>query len=296
MSVGPVIAIGGIATVAIGVMALSSAYIVNEGNVGVITRMGQAQYQEGPTGLQFKTPFIEGVREFDVRERAFTLTMDAATFDQLPTTMEVSVNWQPNSDAIMDIFVKYGGPEQFAANTVAPRLRQALKSTVGRFSGADLTRKREEVAAAMLADTQKALVAYPATFSSVQLENFSLPQRYMEAVLVKQEQAEATERERLRLEQQNLQAQQAVNTARAEKEATIARAEGQAFATKAQAEADAEAVRLLAEAEAEGIEQKANAIAANPLVIEFERAQRWNGAMPTTIMGEMDSDILWSMK
>jgi regulator of protease activity HflC (stomatin/prohibitin superfamily) len=271
---------------------LSSAYIVDEGRVGVLTYMGKAVSQEGPAGLKWKTPFVQGMQEFDVRERALTGELGAATSNQLMTTVTFSVNWRPDPAHILDIFVKYGSPEDFAMNTIRPRLQQSLKSTIGKFTGADMTRRREEVAAAMLDRAQEVLEGYPAILTSVQIEDFSLPPRYMEAVLQKEEQREITEKEQLLLEQQKVQAQQAVQTAEAEKNATKATADGDAYAVSVAAVAEAEAIRLKAMAEADGVRAVAAAIASNPLLVEYERVKSWDGKLPAMVMGDQPSLLM----
>lgn len=275
----------GVASVGIMAMGFSSTYIINEGNVGVKTHMGQAVSQERPSGLQFKAPFIQGIQEFDVRERVITGQLNAATENQLATTLTYSVNWRPDPDQIMSIYIEYGSPEDFAANTILPRLNQSLKSVVGKFTGTELTRSREEVADAMLTEARRVLERYPAFFNSVQIENFELPGRYMEAVLQREEQREATERERLSLEQQKVQSQREVQTANADRDARKARADGQAYETETLARADAEAIRIKAEAEADGIRAIEEALSANPLLIQYEQAKRWSGDLPMYMMG-----------
>jgi regulator of protease activity HflC (stomatin/prohibitin superfamily) len=272
--------------VALVATTLNAAYIVDEGRVGVRTYMGKAVSQEGPSGLRFKTPFLAGIKEFDVRERALTVELNAATSNQLPTTMTVSVNWTPDPDQILQIFKRYGSPAEFATNTIRPRLKQSLKSTIGRFSGSQLTRERQAVAAQMLETAKTVLSAYPALINSVQIENFSLPERYMEAVLQKEEQRENTEKQQLLLEQQDIKAKEDVQTANAKRDATKAEADGRAYATKTNAVADAEAIKLLAQAEADGITAVAKAMGTNALIVELERVKKWSGVLPVTVMGD----------
>lgn len=275
----------GIASVGIMIMGFSSTFIINEGNVGVKTHMGQAVGQLKPAGLQFKAPFIQGIQEFDVRERVITGTLNAATSNQLVTNMTYSVNWRPDPDQIMNIYINYGSPQDFASNTIVPRLNQSLKAVVGKYTGAQLTRNREEVANAMLTEARRVLDSYPAIFNSVQVENFSLPDRYMNAVLDKEEQREATEKEQLLLEQQDIASKQEVQTANADRDARKARADGQAYETETLARAEAEAIRIKAEAEADGIRAIEAALQANPLLVQYEQAKRWSGNLPMYMVG-----------
>ena len=134
---------------AVMVLAFGSAYTVDTGNVAVITKWNKAVSQEGPNGLQFKNPITTGVEEFDVRERPVSGALNAATKNQLPTTMEYSVNWSPDPEKILFIFQKYGTPNDFAQNIILPRLNQSLKATIGKFDADELIREREKVAEAM---------------------------------------------------------------------------------------------------------------------------------------------------
>jgi regulator of protease activity HflC (stomatin/prohibitin superfamily) len=276
--------ISAIAGVALLTTGINAAYIVDEGRVAVITNMGQAVRQETPAGLQWKTPFVQGVNEFDVRERAMVGTFTATTSNQLSSNVSWSMNWRPDPSRIMEIFIDYGSPDEFANNTILPRLNQALKAAIGQHNAIELAQERNVVAETMLETALSNLEGLPIIITSIQLDDYSLPERYWNAVLAREEQREVTERERLFLEQQELQAQQSVQTAAAEADATRERAAAQAEATVLQAEADARATLLRAEAEAEGIESIQDAISGNPLFIDYSLAQRWDGVLPTQMI------------
>lgn len=276
--------ISAIAGVALLTTGINAAYIVDEGRVAVITNMGQAVRQETPAGLQWKTPFVQGVNEFDVRERAMVGTFTATTSNQLSSNVSWSMNWRPDPSRIMEIFIDYGSPDEFANNTILPRLNQALKAAIGQHNAIELAQERNAVAETMLETALSNLEGLPIIITSIQLDDYSLPERYWNAVLAREEQREVTERERLFLEQQELQAQQSVQTAAAEADATRERAAAQAEATVLQAEADARATLLRAEAEAEGIESIQDAISGNPLFIDYSLAQRWDGVLPTQMI------------
>jgi uncharacterized membrane protein YqiK len=71
-------------------------------------------------------------------------------------------------------------------------------------------------------------------------------------------------------------------------------ADGVAYQKEVEAKAEAEAIRMIGIANAGKIKAMADAIAANPQVIEYEQVKRWKGEVPTTVMGEGQS-ILWNM-
>ena len=276
----------GITATSIALAAFSSGYVIEEGKVGVITKMGKADRQEGPNGLQWKLPFVTGVQEFDIRERKISGQFISVTANQLSTTIDFSVNWRPQTDAILEIFRNYGSPEAFATNVVQPRLQQAMKTVIGQFSSTQMIQNRQEVADAMLAQAVKILEGYPAEFLSVQIDNFTLPNRYWESVIAKEEQRERTEKEQLVLAQQNIQAQAEVQTANAQRDAAIIRADGEAYATVKAAEAEAQSTALRSAAEAKAVEEVAEALAENPLFVEYVRVKNWDGALPNTMIAD----------
>jgi regulator of protease activity HflC (stomatin/prohibitin superfamily) len=93
------------------------------------------------------------------------------------------------------------------------------------------------------------------------------------------------------LERQATKAQQTVQTANADRDAAMAAADGQAYKVRTEASAAAEAIRLKGEAQASAILAMQEALENNPLVIDYEKARRWNGQMPQTMLGS-DTNML----
>ncbi|WP_333846844.1 prohibitin family protein [Phaeobacter italicus] len=271
-----------------------SFFTVGEGERGVVTRFGEAQYQVGP-GLHFKAPFIDGVRKIEIRERKTVEDLAAATKNQLPVTATVSVNWTASADAVMDIYKKYGSLGQFQERILDPKLREAAKAAIGKFNADELIRDRQAATAEVLAILTDLMAGYPVSVNSPQIENVALPEVYMKSVLEKEQARENAAREQYNLERQRLESLQTVQTAEAQRDALKAQADGNAYKVRTEAEAEADATRLRKAAEAQGIRDVEKALAANPLFIEYTRAQRWNGQLPQTMMGQ-DTDVLMSVK
>ena len=122
-----------------------------------------------------------------------------------------------------------------------------------------------------------------------------MPQKYIQSIETKQTEKNLAAAEKHRLERQKLEAQREVNTAMAQRDAAKAKADGKAYSIKIEAQAEAEAIKLKGLAEAEAMQKKAEAIKNNATLVEYMRAQQWNGQMPTTVMGS-DQGILWNMK
>jgi regulator of protease activity HflC (stomatin/prohibitin superfamily) len=284
----------GIAAVFGLILAMGSWFTVGEGHIGIVTKFGEAKYQVGP-GLHGKWPLIEGVQKIEVRERKNVEELSAATANQLPITAVVSVNWTVDSTAALDLYKRYGSLEQFEQRILDPKLRQAAKASTAMFQASELIRNRNDAINEIQTQLTKLMEPYPVTVNSPQLEDVKLPERYLESVMKKEQAREDAAKEKYALEKQALEAQRDVQTAIAKRDATKAEADGKAYHTRTTAAAEAESIKLKGNAEAEAIKAKALAISASSVLVDYERALRWNGQMPTTMMGA-DQNVLWSMK
>jgi regulator of protease activity HflC (stomatin/prohibitin superfamily) len=271
----------------------SAMYTVDEGHVGIIKRFGEAKEQVNP-GLHTKIPFVDDVEVLEIRTRKNVEKLNASTHEQMPVTAEVSINWTVMREQAFDLFKSYGGLTQFESRILDPKLRSAAKDALARYKAEELIQNRSQVIAQIEELLVEEMKEYPVKLDSAQLENLVLPQKYIQSIETKQTEKNLAAAEMHRLERQKLEAQREVNTAMAQRDAAKAKADGQAYSIRVEAEAQAEAIKLKGLAEAEAIQKKAEAIKANATLVDYVRAQQWNGQMPTTVMGA-DQSVLWSM-
>jgi regulator of protease activity HflC (stomatin/prohibitin superfamily) len=264
-------------------LAWGTFFLVPEGHIGVITQFSAAVRQV-PPGLHFKIPIINAVKKIEVREKKNVETLNAATKNQLPVTAEISINWSVNPEATLSLFKKYGTLQQFEDRVLDPKIRQAAKDALPKFNADELIRNRNGAVQIIMANLVDLLEGYPVTVRSPQIEDLTLPQQYMDAVMSKEKERESAQRELYALEKQKLQAQQEVQSAEASKEATKKIADGQAYKTKTEAAAEAEAIRLRGQAEAAAIEAVEQALAGNSLYVQYLQARAWNGQLPQTMI------------
>jgi len=263
---------------------LGCFYTVPEGHIGVLTRFSKAIGQVEP-GLHWKAPFIESVLEVDVRTRKNLEKMSVATAEQMPSNAAVSVNWSVPAGEVLGLFKQYGSLSQFEAKILDPRVRNAAKEAVAKYTAEQIIRNREIVVGDMRESLIKHLEGFVVTIHSVQLEDIKFPASYTGAVNQKQIALQDAQKEEHKLTKQKFVAQQRVQTAEAEAAAEVARATAEAFAIEAKAKAEAAAIRMKGLAEAAAIKAKAAALKSNPLIIELTKAQQWNGTVPTMITG-----------
>ena len=209
-----------------------------------------------------------------MRQRKTIEELQAATEDQLPITAAVSINWTVVRPSTIEMFRQYGNLEQFENRILNPKLRSATKAALSRFPANKLIQERQTVVAEIMETMTNELADFPITINSPQLENIDLPQRYVEAVEAKETAREQAEREKHVLEQQRLQALQAVNSAKAEAEAKRLAADAEAYRVETEAKAEASAIEMITAQ-----------LAKSPDYIRLVTAKSWNGELPTTILG-----------
>lgn len=272
---------------------ISGIYTIEEGHVGIVKRWGKAVNAVDP-GLNFKMPYMETVEELEIRQRKNEEELSASTSETMPITAKVSINWSVIKEQALEMYVGYGGLSQFETRILDPRLRSATKEAIAKHPADMIIQQREVIIGDIQTSLGKTMEGFPVELGSVQLEDLELPANYLQAIEEKQREKELAKAEEHRLTKQQHTAQQAVNTANAERDAQKARADGMAYEINTLAEADATAIKLRGTAEAEAIQKKADAIANNQTLVEYTRALNWDGKMPTTMMGE-GTNVLWGM-
>jgi regulator of protease activity HflC (stomatin/prohibitin superfamily) len=266
-------------------------YTVDEGHVGVVKSWGKAVKQVGP-GIHLKLPVRDKVSMIEVRQRRNVEELAAATANQLRITAKVSVNWTVNTDSAMDLFVKYGGLSQFETRVLDPKLRSAAKAALSKFPADQLIRNRGAAVAEIMATMSDALAGFPITVNSPQIENIVLPGAYNEAVLAKEKARENAEQEKHRLTRQKLVAQQKVQTAEAERDARKAAADGEAYAKRTLADAEGYRIKTEYTLRAEGVATLRKELTKD--YNDYIRAQKWDGRLPTHVLGTSSSVLLGS--
>ena len=271
----------------------SSMFTVQEGNIGVIKRFGEATQQVNP-GLHMKIPFVDTVEVMEIRTRKNVEKLNASTHEQMPITAEISINWTVQRDQAFDLFVRYGGLTQFESRILDPKLRSAAKDALSKYKAEEIIQNRGQV----IGQIEELLVTemkdYPVKLDSAQLENLILPKKYIQSIETKQTEKNLAAAEKHRLERQKLEAQREVNTANAQRDAAKATADGKAYSIKTEAIAEAGAIKLKGLAEAEAIKKKAEALKVSTTLVDYVRAQQWDGKMPQTMMGS-GQNVLWNM-
>src|SRR5580704_122844 len=267
-------AVGLAAFVALAIV-FGSWYTIDQTQRGVLLRNGALIAIVQP-GLHFKWPLIESIYKVDMQTHNFTFDkVNSYSADQQPADLKISVTLHVAPDKVSEMYSRFGGDQSAAiSRLITPHMNQEVKVVFGQY-----TAQRAITARGQLnADAAKALIdaiAYDPIFiiEGVQIENIDFSRQYIESVEARMQAEVAVQ------QQQQLLAQEKVKA-----DIAVTQATGRANSVRAEAQAQADATVLKGNAEATAIAARAKALADNPSIIQLTQAEKWNGALPTTMV------------
>lgn len=260
-----------------------SWYTVDQTQRAVLLRNG-AFVEVVQPGLHFKMPWVESVYKIDMQTHTKTYGQDAATnrdtmeaysADQQPAFLRVSVTLHIAPDKVAEMYSRFGGDYEAAlGRVISPHVYERVKVVFGQYTAAKAISSRGQLNADASASITQS-IAYDPVFiiESAQIENISFSTDYIHSVEQRMQAEVEVQRQQQNYQQEKIKADIAVT-----------QATGRANSVRAEAQASADATVLRGNAEATAIKAKADALASNSNLIALTQAERWNGALPTTMV------------
>jgi regulator of protease activity HflC (stomatin/prohibitin superfamily) len=278
---GPVRGLG-IGMVLVGLVAagLSQAFVVvPAGNVGVVFNIfGGVQDDELGEGFHIVLPVLQQVTLYDVRQQELTLSQEtgdqvtARSSEGLEINVDATILYQADRANAARLHQDIG--PSYEAVRVRPEVRSQIRDAIGQYAAADLiSTLRTELQLNVESSLRDALSQDNVVVLAVLLRDIRIPVSITNAIEEKQAAEQQVEVEENRRRQAEIAAQRRVIEAQGERDAAIARAEG-----------EAEALRLRGES-----------IRANPEIIDLEVAQRLAPSIQT-IMIPSDNNFLLDVR
>ncbi len=262
--------LGGLLIV-IGVLSalLSSAFVVvPAGSVGVVFNIfGGVQDNELGEGVNLVVPFVQQVTLYDVRQQELTLAsttgdeINSRSDEGLEISVDVTVLYQvaPNEAARLHQDI---GPS-YEEIRIRPEIRSQVRDGVANFRAADLiSTRRLELQQGIQENLRESLAQDNISILNVLLRDVRIPQAITQAIEEKQAAEQQVEVEENRRRQSEIAAQRAVIEAQGQRDAEIARAEGEAAA----------------------LSLRGAALRENPEIIQLEVAQRLASTIQTIML------------
>lgn len=251
----------------------------------------------GP-GLHFKLPWVDTVDTIQTSLDTFQMNnLTVYTVDNQAVTVGVGISFHIPPAAVMHLLYGVGrsGNVDISEN-IRPVLADRVLRVFSTQNTVGISANRQQIAASIrqevgtalgsifgieINDLQLSSITYSPSFqasveAAVQAKNDAIrAENTVSKVRYEGEQAkvQAEAQAAVRIAQANAEAGATIAQARAQRESAILRAEGEAQATA-----------LTGEAQAKIILQFGTAVAANPGVVSYEAAHRWNGSLPGTML------------
>ncbi|HTJ06052.1 MAG TPA: prohibitin family protein [Caldimonas sp.] len=252
-------------------------YSVPTGSRGVVTQFGRIVGIENE-GLAVLPPW-QKLHNFSIRaERADIENAEGSTSDTQPVKVSLTVRYSIATDRVAEVYEKYSHDGNLSSY-VQTATQEIFKAVTAKYTAPDLIAQRAKVSSDINVALREKLALYGAQVINIDMRNFSFSDSYMHAI-----------NDKVTQEQLRLAAENKLKTVEAEQKQKVAVAEAEAGARKAQADGEAYANLKIATAQAEALRVQNAALAQNKDVLELRRievertkAERWNGALPTSI-------------
>ena len=218
--------------------------------------------------------------------------------DQQTISMDTTTAWSVDPTRVGDLYrmrpnvpLSVSGGQDLATLVVRPEIRAGIRDACTQFGWEEAYGpRRAEYEAAAEKAVQARLDPVGIKVRTVSIREMD-PSPALDALIAARLKGQQ-EVESARFQQEQAERAGAAEIAKARAAALLQEEQSKAALIKAQADAaqaevttkaEASKIRALAEAEAEA--NKARAASITPTLVEFEKWKRWNGQMPTTVLG-----------
>jgi len=283
-----------ITLIVVGIVVKSKLERISPGHVGVSVRKcdGNISPDPIPTGYYWRTLFCEDVVEYPVSMQSLILTKNphegtggphgdeddqsitVTSSEGLGIQVDVAMNFTLDAKSVPKIYEKWRADiEDISHKYIRQTIREALQNTFARYTAEELYSTKKETART---EAQKLLEDKLAPFgfaiSQFTINRIEPPKQVIDAINAKVAMIQLAQQSAQEVKKKEAEAAQQVAVAKGKADAMKEEAAGEAAAITLRAEAQAQANRILAES------------VTTPL-IEYEKARKWNGTLPTTMAG-----------
>ncbi len=108
-------------------LAFNCFIIINPGQTGVLSILGEAKDPPLLEGLHFRPPFVSFVDVYDVTVQKFEVPAESLTKDLQDLNARFAINFRLDPQKIVDIRRKQGTLENIVAKIIAPQTQESFK-------------------------------------------------------------------------------------------------------------------------------------------------------------------------
>lgn len=238
------------------IAACNSIVFIKTGEIGVVTKFGAVQDKVMSAGINFKIPFIQGVKKINCKTQEMNTENNSASKDLQDIYMTVSINYAVNVEKAPELYKSVG--KDYKDIILTPILTDTVKNATAEYTAEETITKRAELASKIYEKLNDRLIDQGITVVNVNITNLNFSDAYNQAIEDKQV-----------AQQRALTAQQELEITKVEAEKKIVEAQG-----------TAEANRILNESlTQENLEKQ-------KLENQSKAIDKWNGQLPGTTLSE----------
>lgn len=242
---------------------------VPTGYTGILVTLGKVEDKTLDAGLNIVAPW-QSVITMDNREQKISFTESSFSSDIQEVGVTGSVVLSIDKATAMDLYRSVG--KDYVDKVVKPQVSEDVKTVVSHYTAEGLIGKRNDLSKEILELLKADLAEYGLNIISVAIENIDFSDAFESAVEAKQVATQTKQRAQTEQEQKTMEAQQAAERQRIQAQADADVARIQAEAAQYAGEREAEMNRKLSES-------------LTPELVQYYYAQKWDGRLPTTMLG-----------
>lgn len=204
---------------------------VSAGFRGVKTRLGAVVGVIEP-GFYLKLPIIERVHLMEVKTRTVNYDKNGKEGDKIDSSqlagaskdlqdvsIGIVVNYHITPTKVDAIFSQYSSVQNYENNVIEPIIREVVKSTSAQYTAEELVTKRAEYSDKVNTTLISRFTEKDAIMERFNVTNFEFSKSFTQAIEAKVTAVQNAEAQKNKLEQIKYEAQQTIETARAQAEA-----------------------------------------------------------------------------
>lgn len=194
---------------------LASLTKVSTGEIAVMTRFGRVTGQELGEGLHFKNP-LDVANKYDIKVQKIEADAAAASKDLQDVHAHLVINYQIEPGKVSEIHRTVG--VLYSEKLIDNAIQEVTKGATARFDATQLITDRPAVKAEAYNDLRARLNKYGIIVRDLSITNFSFSLEFSNAIEAKQVAFQQAEQAKYNIEKERANAQAAIESARGQAE------------------------------------------------------------------------------
>ena len=240
-----------IALIVVFIVICNPIAIVGVGERGVKVTLGRVSPESYSEGIHLITPFISKIKTMNVKTQKDNIVTSVYTKDIQQAKISYVVNYNLQPENAHKMYREVG--MLYRDTILMPVVEGVIKDVIGKWNAQDLVANREEATNDILEKLVGQMRDKYINITGFQIININYSDVFERAI----ESKVTAEQEALKAKNKTVQIQE-----------------------------EAKQKVISAEAEAKSMSIRANALTQNRALVQYEAVQKWDGKMPTYMMGD----------